>query len=78
MNDVQEQRGGEEADTAGHGLPAPAPFLVGGGRVKGQSNFKADEDIKLATAYTVVALDAAVGTDQDGSTLPLHQKWRRS
>lgn len=42
--------------------------LVSGGRTRGQSNFKAEEDQKLAIAYTIVALDAAVGTDQDCST----------
>ena len=47
---------------------APGQTVAGSGRLKGQSNFKGDEDLKLATAYTFVALDAAVGTDQDCST----------
>ena len=42
--------------------------LVHGGRSKGQPNFKADEDLKLANAYVFVGTNAAVGTDQDGNT----------
>jgi hypothetical protein len=38
------------------------------GRAKGQSNFRNDEDTKLASAYANVSTDAAVGTDQDGAT----------
>jgi hypothetical protein len=38
------------------------------GRTKGQSNFRIEEDTKLANAYAHVSTDAAVGTDQDGAT----------
>ncbi len=38
------------------------------GRSKGQPNFKVDKDMKLASAYTVMGTNAAVGTDQDGNT----------
>ena len=31
-------------------------------------NFKAAEDIMLASAYGTVTLNAAIGTDQDGAT----------
>jgi hypothetical protein len=32
------------------------------------ANFTAEEDLRLASAYVFVSLDAAVGTDQDGNT----------
>ena len=35
------------------------------GRSRGQSNFKVDEDIKLASSYAFVTTNAAIGTDQD-------------
>lgn len=38
------------------------------GRSRGQSNFKVDEDIKLASSYAFVTTNAAIGTDQDGAT----------
>jgi hypothetical protein len=42
--------------------------LVKQGRSRGQSNFKVDEDIKLASSYAFVTTNAAIGTDQDGAT----------
>jgi hypothetical protein len=38
------------------------------GRSRGQSNFKVEEDIKLASSYAFVTTNAAIGTDQDGAT----------
>ena len=38
------------------------------GRSRGQSNFKVDKDIKLASSYAFVTTNAATGTDQDGAT----------
>ena len=38
------------------------------GRSQGNSNFKIDEDVKLASAYVFVSTNAAIGTDQDGIT----------
>jgi hypothetical protein len=38
------------------------------GRSKGNSTFKIDEDVKLASAYVFVTTNAAIGTDQDGIT----------
>ena len=43
-------------------------FLAKQGRSRGQSNFKVDEDIKLASSYAFVTTNAAIGTDQDGAT----------
>lgn len=38
------------------------------GRSRGQSNFKVDEDMKLAASYAFITTNAAIGTDQDGAT----------
>lgn len=53
-----------DCDTNAVVAARPRP-VSGGGRTKGQSNFRADEDQKLARAYALVSTDAAVGTDQD-------------
>ena len=44
-------------------VDAPAAVLG-----RSTSNFKIEEDIKLANAYVVVTTNAAIGTDQDGHT----------
>jgi hypothetical protein len=55
----------EEVVTHGHAESvAPVQNVLG----SGQSNFKAEEDLKLTIPYTIVASNAAVGTDQDCST----------
>jgi hypothetical protein len=38
------------------------------GRSRGQSNFKVDEDIKLASSYAFATMNAAIGTDQEVAT----------
>jgi hypothetical protein len=38
------------------------------GRSKGNSNFKIDKDVKLASVYVFVTTNAAIGTDQDSIT----------
>ena len=38
------------------------------GRARGQPNFRADEDVMLASSYVIVSTNAAVGTDQNAST----------
>ena len=63
MNDQEAER----QDT-GHHHVTPRPDLMRTGRSRGQSNFKSNEDVKLATAYAVVSTDAAIGTDQNCST----------
>jgi hypothetical protein len=46
----------------------PSAVHASSGHTKGQSNFRIEEDTKLASAYAHVSTDAAVGTDQDGAT----------
>lgn len=46
------------------GFVRPAPQ----GRARGMPNFKAEEDVFLASAYVVVTTGATVGTDQDAAT----------
>jgi hypothetical protein len=42
--------------------------VLGPGRAKGMPNFRAEEDVMLATAYVSVTTNAAIGTDQNGAT----------
>jgi hypothetical protein len=46
----------------------PSAVHASSGRTNGQSNFRIEEDTKLARVYAHVSTDAAVGTDQDGAT----------
>ena len=51
-----------------HGAEGILSHLKPMGRARGQANFRVDEDVMLASAYVVVTTNAAVGTDQNGST----------